>query len=313
MKLNKTTKAFIGVGIGTAAAYYGVGAALCTAVFSRKAVNKTPEFLPDDIEEYIKNQKDGICDDWFIMQRPVIKKLINLKGETLCCVEIKQKKHSDLWLIACHGYNDSPKGMGSFAKGFYEKDYNVLLPYMRAHAKSEQKMCTMGYYDRYDVVEWINYIVSGNPDAKIVLLGVSMGAATTLLTTGESLPKNVKCAVSDCSYTSCWDEFNVQIKELFNLPPVVLNPANTVNKIINKWDFKDCSPFDAVAKSKTPTLFIHGEDDTFVPYPMMDRLYNNCSAEKDKLTVPEAEHANSLATNPELYWEKVFEFTEKYV
>lgn len=313
MNLSKLSKALIGVSVGAAAAYYGIGAALCVAVFSRKAVNKSPEFLPDDIEEYLASQKDGICNDWFIMQRPVIKKLINLKGETLTCAEIKQKEHSDLWLIVCHGYNNSPKGMENYAKGFYEKGYNILLPYMRAHAKSEQKMCTMGYYDRYDVVQWINYIVSANPEAKVVLLGVSMGAATTLLATGESLPDNVKCAVSDCSFTSCWEEFSLQVKELFNLPPVVLIPANTVNKIINKWDFKDCSPIDAVKKSKTPTLFIHGEDDTFVPYTMMDRLYNSCSAEKDKVSIPKAEHANSIEISPELYRKKVFEFTDKYV
>lgn len=313
MKLNKTAKALIGLGVGCAAAYYGIGAALCVAVFSRKAVNESPEFLPDDIEKYISEQKDGVCDDWFIMQRPEIKKLINLKGETLTGAQIKQKEPSDLWLIVCHGYNNSPKGMGAYAKGFYEKGYNVLLPYMRAHAKSEQKMCTMGYYDRYDVVQWINYIVSSNPEAKIVLSGVSMGAATTLLTTGENLPHNVKCAVSDCAFTSCWDEFSVQTKEMFHLPPVVLYPANTVNKIISKWDFRDCSPIDAVTKSQTPTLFIHGEKDTFVPFAMMDRLYNACAAEKDKVSIPHSVHAVNLDTNPELYWEKVFEFTEKYI
>ena len=313
MKLNKAAKALIGLSVGCAAAYYGIGAALCVAVLSRKAVNESPEFLPDDIEGYLAEQKDNVCDDWFIMQRPEIKKLINLKGETLTCAEIKQKKHSDVWLIVCHGYNNSPKGMGAYAKGFYEKGYNVLLPYMRAHARSEQKMCTMGYYDRYDVVQWINYIVSINPNAKIVLLGVSMGAATTLLTTGEKLPDNVKCAVSDCSYTSCWDEFTVQTKEMFHLPPIVLYPANTANKIISKWDFKDCSPIEAVKKSKTPTLFIHGEKDTFVPFSMMDRLYNACIADKDKISIPNSEHAVNLDTNPELYWEKVLEFTEKYV
>ncbi len=313
IKLNNASKVLIGTGIGSAAAYFGIGAALCAAVFSRKAVNKSPEFLPDDIENYLASQKDGVCDSWFIMQRPVIKKLINTKEETLCCAQIKQKEASDLWVIICHGYNNSPKGMEEYAKGFYEKGYNVLFPYMRAHAKSEQKMCTMGYYDRYDVAEWINYIVSDNPQAKIVLLGVSMGAATTLLVTGENLPDNVKCAVSDCAFTSCWEEFNIQIKELFNLPPVVLYPTNTVNKLIAKWDFKDCSPIDAVKKSKTPTLFIHGEKDKFVPYPMMDKLYNACNAQKDKLSVPNSAHAVNLDTNPELYWKKVFEFTSKYI
>ena len=93
---------------------------------------------------------------------------------------------------------------------------------------------------------------------------------------------------------------------------VLMFGSNSYLGLTNHPKIKEAA-IEAVKKSKTPTLFIHGEKDTFVPFSMMDRLYNACAAEKDKISIPEAEHAVSIDINPKLYWEKVFEFTEKYV
>ena len=39
-------------------------------------------------------------------------------------------------------------------------------------------------------------------DAEIVLHGLSMGAATVLMVSGERLPEQVKAIIEDCGYTS---------------------------------------------------------------------------------------------------------------
>lgn len=70
----------------------------------------------------------------------------------------------------------------------------------------------MGYYDRFIILDWIDYIVGLDPKAKILMHGVSMGSATTMLVTGEDLPSNVVAAVADCGYTNCWDEYASQMK-----------------------------------------------------------------------------------------------------
>ena len=68
-----------------------------------------------------------------------------------------------------------------------------------------------------------------------------------------------------------------------------------------------------MAHSKTPTFFVHGDNDTFVPYSMMKPLYEACSApDKEMLTVPKAFHANSAFEDTELYWNKVTAFLDKY-
>ena len=46
---------------------------------------------------------------------------------------------------------------------------------------------------------------------------------------------------------------------------------------------------------------------------MMDMNYNAAACPKEKLSIPDAEHADSRLIHPEIYWPGVFAFVEKYV
>lgn len=221
---------------------------------------------------------------------------------------------SDVFVLIIHGYTSSPRGMGIYAQKYHEIGYNVILPSLNGHADSEQETITMGWQDRLDVLDWINFIVENYPNSKIVIHGESMGAATTMMVTGESLPNNVKVAVADCGYTSVWDIFSNKIKHNFKMHEFpTLYCANTVNKIYSGFDFKEASSIEQLKKSKTPTIFIHGEKDTFVPYEMLDKVYNAAACEKDKVTIPNSPHARNACANPDLYWSSILDFINKYI
>ncbi|MCL2513079.1 MAG: alpha/beta hydrolase, partial [Oscillospiraceae bacterium] len=191
--------------------------------------------------------------------------------------------------------------------------FNVLLPHLAGHGLSDAKAVSMGIRDRLDVIDWVTYITSANPGAEIALFGVSMGAATVMCVTGEELPANVKCAVEDCGFTGAWEQF-ISISEQYHIPKFpALSVFGLLAKIHGKVDFKDHPPIVQVTKSKTPTLFIHGGDDKYVPYWMLNALYDHAACEKRKLTVPGAKHANSNVTNPELYYNTVFDFVGEYI
>ena len=222
--------------------------------------------------------------------------------------------NSNIWTIAIHGYMSQGNGMLGFVDHFLDKGYNVLVVDLRGHGLSEGDYVGMGWHDRLDIIDWINYIVDKNPENQIMLFGISMGAATTMMTTGENLPSNVKLAISDCGYTSAWEEFGYKLEELFNLPRFpVLNAANTICKIRAKYSLKEASALEQVKKSKTPTLFIHGSADDFVPFKMLDEVYNAASCEKEKLVIEGAGHGLSSSVNPELYWKTVDAFIGKYI
>lgn len=235
-------------------------------------------------------------------------------GLKLHSYQIKNQTPSNKWVITVHGYTSEGLNMSSYAKKYYDNGYNVLIPDLRSHGLSEGDYIGMGWDDRLDIISWINYILNEDPNAEIVLHGISMGSATVLMTSGEEIPSNVKAIIADCGYTSVWDEFTYQLDDLFSLPEFpILNVSSIVAKIRAGYFLGEASSIEQVKKSKTPILYIHGDQDDFVPYYMMEELYNATNSEKEMLTIKGAEHAKASEVDPETYWTTVNNFINKYI
>lgn len=285
---------------------------LNTPFIAKIASGKSKE--PDEERTRIDNtKKDGI--KWFdeMPKESLVIKSSNF-NKILHANLILPEKESNIFVFVIHGYTSSPRGMGVYVKHYHEMGYNVLTPSLNGHAESESSRITMGWKDRLDVIDWINFIVENYPDCKIVLHGESMGSATTMMATGEELPDNVKVAVADCGFTSVWDIFDNKIRNNFKMPTFpFLNSMNTVNKVCSGFDFRKASSIEQLKKSKTPTIFIHGDKDTFVPYEMLDKNYDACASEKEKVTIAGSPHARNSIVNPELYWNSIDNFISKYL
>lgn len=226
------------------------------------------------------------------------------------------KEDSHKYAVICHGYGSIPQFGGRFAARFYDMGYNILAPAARAHERSEGRYGSMGWLERRDIVAWADTLVEQDPQAEIVLFGVSMGGATVMMTAGEAdLSPNVKCVIEDCGYSSVWDEFAGQLKEMFGLPTFpMMDAASLVTRIRAGFGFKEASSVEQLKKTDLPFLFIHGEEDTFVPYWMLDVVYEACaSAEKERLSVPGAAHGQASWTDPELYWSTVESFLARHM
>jgi len=141
-----------------------------------------------------------------------------------------------------------------------------------------------------------------------------MGGATVMMTSGEELPKNVKAIIEDCGYTSVWDEFSYQLKEIFNLSSFpIMNFSSAVTKIRAGYTLEEASAIAQVAKSKTPMMFIHGDNDTFVPSSMFNEVYEAANVPKEKIYVKGAGHGEAASVAGEMYWEKIENFINKYL
>lgn len=269
--------------------------------------NGTPELLP---KELLRKKSE----EWYDATEKTHITVTNGEGKHLNGFVINAPEETHRWAITVHGYTSNPLGMSEFAQFYNSLGYNVLLPVLRGHDISEHRNITMGWLDRLDMLYWLQYIISTDADAEIVLHGVSMGAATVMMTTGEKLPANVKCCVADCGYSSVWDEFANELKATYHMSKFpILYSASLVTKLISGFTFKEASSVNQLKKSTTPTLFIHGEKDAFVPYHMLDLNYNAAACEKEKLSIPDAEHAESCRVHPEIYWSEVKRFVSKYI
>ena len=107
--------------------------------------------------------------------------------------------------------------MQEYARKYYEKGYSILMPDLRAHGDSQGNIVGMGWLDRMDILKWTDLILAENPEADIVLHGISMGASAD---DGfrERLPENVSAIIADCGYTTVWDILEYQLKRLYDFP-----------------------------------------------------------------------------------------------
>ena len=223
--------------------------------------------------------------------------------------------NSHRYAIVCHGYGGNSTQMSGYAKRFHNLGFSVLVPDARAHGESEGAYYGMGWPERKDLLDWSDQLIAADPAAEIVLFGVSMGGATVMMTAGEELPEQIKCIVEDCGYTSVWDEFSLQLKSLFDAPDFpLMYTTDLICRLRAGYGFHEASAVEQLKKANVPMLFIHGEKDTFVPYSMLDQVYNACaSAEKEKLTVPGAGHGIAASVDPDLYWSTVESFLNKHL
>lgn len=219
------------------------------------------------------------------------------------------------YVILVHGYMSSRKDMLHLADVYSSWGYNVLSPDNRAHGESDGTWIGMGWLDKDDIRLWIDWIIDRDPEAEIVLHGISMGAATVMMVSGLDLPDNVKAAVEDCGYTSVWDIFADELKALFHLPPFpVMNMYSVMSRIITGYTPKEASSLDMLSESEIPMLFIHGDDDHFVGTYMLDICFDaKRNGDKEKLLVPDAGHGEAYLREPELYFNTVHEFISRYV
>lgn len=227
---------------------------------------------------------------------------------------VENKIKTNKWAIVVHGYAGNGALMSAKAKYFYEMGYNVVIPDLRGHGQSEGDYIGMGWDDRLDIISWVNHIIEKNPKSEIALHGTSMGAATVLMASRENLPSNVKAIISDCAYTSVLDEFKYELKNFLNLSSFpLINITDLITMIRAGYSFKEASAINQVKKAKVPILFIHGDRDKFVPYYMMNKLYEAANSPKEKLTIEGGEHANSDLMSPYLYWLTVRDFLDLYI
>ena len=214
--------------------------------------------------------------------------------------------------IGFHGYRSSP--MTDFSGGSelsFQLGHNLLLVDERAHGKSEGRTITFGILERQDVLQWVDYArIRFGSDTKILLYGVSMGAATVLMASGLELPDNVKGIIADCPYNAPEDIIKT-VSGKMGIPAWLAWPFVVIGaRVYGGFDIRETTAAQAVKNAKVPILILHGEADGFVPCEMSDIVSHN-PAMVTRYTFPGADHGISYLVDSPRYRQLVTEFMEK--
>ena len=193
--------------------------------------------------------------------------------------------------------------------------HSVVVFDHRGSGLSVGKVISFGINESRDCRRWIDYILTEiNGDAKIILSGISMGAATAMITSGYDLPENIIGIIADCGYTSAKDIIKKVIRDM-KLPPNILYPFVKLGaNIFGGFNIDETSPNEQVRKSKIPTIFVHGDADDFVPIDMSKKNYEDCSAKKKKfLVIGGAGHGLAFPVARDDYLEELHKFFDPII
>lgn len=261
-------------------------------------------FLQGDWRQWADNQS---FEQWQIE---------SFDGMNLTGYFLEAKEPADKTVVFAHGYLGRARDMALFGEYYYEDlGYNVFTADSRGHGRSEGEYIGFGWHDRLDYVKWIDYIIEELGDeTEIVLHGVSMGAATVLMTIGEDLPDNVKLAVADSPYSDVYDLFEYQLERMFNLPGFPILPAMSFAANIKAgYHLKEASALNQVKNTEIPVLYIHGAEDTFVPAKMTKTLHENTKSESEVFFVQGASHGESIVIDRDGYINTLNQFLDKHM
>ena len=297
--------------------------ALVAGAFYMLSVALRPDFAEDNTEEasyaYMQREYPHIG-AWMdqMHQSGAMRDttLVGQDGEVLHARYVAAREKTAKTAVIVHGYTDNSIRMLMIGYMYHnDLGFNILLPDLHHHGHSGGRAVRMGWKDRLDVLRWMdvaNEVFGGATE--MVVHGISMGAATTMMVSGEEQQPYVKCFVEDCGYTSVWDQFAKELKEDYGLPAFpLLHVASRLCAWRYGWNFREASALEQVRKCRLPMLFIHGDADDYVPTWMVYPLYEAKAGDKELWVVSGAAHAKSYRDNREEYTERVRRFVGRYI
>ena len=214
-----------------------------------------------------------------------------------------------------HGYQgNAERDLSGGIERCFSLGRNALIIDHRASGTSDGSVITFGVREKRDVLSWIDFAIKHfGDDVKLVLTGVSMGAATVLMVSGEKLPKNVVCILADCPYSSQKEIIKKVIRDM-KLPDGILYPFVKLGaRVFGRFDLEEDTPIEAMKRCSLPIIFIHGDTDSFVPDSMSDELYAACvSKHKSIVKISGAGHGLAFPVGRDLYVRALADFEKEW-
>jgi fermentation-respiration switch protein FrsA (DUF1100 family) len=217
--------------------------------------------------------------------------------------------------IMFHGYRGSAeRDLSGGIQRCFALGRSILLVDQRASEGSDGTVISFGIHESQDCHTWIRFMLQKfGPDVKIILTGISMGAATVLTAAGKELPPNVIGVLADCGFTSARDIIQDVIGRM-KLPAKVAYPLVRLGaRIFGGFDPDAASALEAMGHCRVPVIFFHGESDDYVPCDMSRRMFEACAAPKKLVTIPGAGHGLSYLVDPDRYLRELEDFFKPYL
>jgi len=198
-------------------------------------------------------------------------------------------------VVLCHGYTSDKSRLRPEAAYFRKLGYAVLLLDFSGNGASQGYQTTIGYHEANDVVAATRWAQARQPDAPVVLYGVSMGAVAIMRAESE-LGLRPAANILECPYGSMLQTARNRFVAL-GLPPFPL--ANLLvlwGGLENKYWAFGLRAEDYARRITTPTLLLWGTADRRVTRAETDSIFAHLAGPRQRLYFVGAGH--------EPYWHR---------
>ena len=238
--------------------------------------------------------------------------ITSFDGLKLCGKFYEYEKNAPIEIMF-HGYRGcAERDLSGGVQRCFKLGHSALIVEQRASGKSEGNVISFGINEHRDALKWAEFAAEYfGGEAKLILTGISMGAATVLMTADKALPKNVIGILADCGYTSAKDIIKIVIKGM-KLPPNLAYPFVKLGaRLYGHFNLDEDSPIKAVKNAKVPIIYFHGKADTFVPCYMSEQNFAATASEKAIYIMDDAGHGLAYPSHPQEYLAAVADFFHK--
>ncbi|MBO4830982.1 MAG: alpha/beta hydrolase [Oscillospiraceae bacterium] len=229
------------------------------------------------------------------------------EGYVLHVEFLKNPEETDRYVIITHGYSSNRIGTLRYVPMYLDLGFNCIIYDLRGHGENERTITTYGTLEGEDLVRLIADTRERYDVQVLGLQGESLGAATTV--SALKAEPDVDFAVADCGFSDIEGVLRGGC-HLMHVPEFLVDAADFGAKVLYGYSLKQMRPIDALDNNTVPILFMHGEEDYFIPPENSARMYERTAGVKEFHEIPGAGHAQSMFTEPEMYKDIVRSFLE---
>ena len=194
---------------------------------------------------------------------------------------------SDRVVIVCHGHRGNKSEMLGIGPGLWRAGNTVLMFDFRGNGDSADGPQSLAHYERQDLHAAVDLVTDRRPNARLAVLGFSMGAAVTILEAADD--ERIEAVVLDSPFADMQGVIATAIRR-FRVPPfLLLRLTDLATKIRYGYRFADVQPIEAITSiPPRPILLMHGDADHIIPYSHGERLAKAAGVELVRF--PGADH-----------------------
>ncbi|MBQ6796477.1 MAG: alpha/beta fold hydrolase [Clostridia bacterium] len=218
-------------------------------------------------------------------------------------------------VVMVHGLGGNRLTNYPVAEMFLEMGFNVLTYDQRSSNENTAEKTTFGYWEKYDLIDCIDYISELAPDKSIGVWGTSFGGATACQAAGyENTDEKIDFLVLDCPVSSMEWMVNEEMKGMdIGIPIEYMTLCgNIANRIMLGFDYNDADSAEAAKNvDGIAVLVINSKADELTPYFMGKDIYDSIKSQNKYIwTVEDSEHTEMWLDYNEQYREEVGKLVE---